>query len=74
MTRVRRVVTRSVIETPSTTLVAAPPAATTAGGVEQMYVHVVADNVGAKAFYEDFGFHVEARGGESWTTDSVFDP
>ena len=37
------------------------PTATTAGGVEQMYVHVVADNVGAKAFYEDFGFQVEAE-------------
>ena len=30
-------------------------------GVERMYVHVVHDNVGAKAFYEDFGFEVEAE-------------
>ena len=30
-------------------------------GVEQMYVHVVHDNVGAKTFYEDFGFVVESE-------------
>ena len=29
-------------------------------GVERMYVHVVEDNLGAKSFYEDFGFVKEA--------------
>ena len=30
-------------------------------GVERLYVHVVADNVGARKFYEDLGFVVEAE-------------
>jgi ribosomal protein S18 acetylase RimI-like enzyme len=30
-------------------------------GVERLYVHVVADNDGAKTFYLDLGFEVEAE-------------
>ena len=35
-------------------------------GVEQMYVHVVHDNVGAKTFYEEFGFVVESEESEAF--------